>query len=77
MKKKLQLDEFCKFCEHAAPLADADAVLCEKKGVVSASFHCRRFRYDPLKREPGTVRSAVSLDFVPLDDTLPENDDKE
>jgi len=42
-------------------------MLCEKKGVVDAGYHCRRFCYDPLKRDPGVPRSAPSLEFVPLD----------
>ena len=29
-----------------------EAVLCEKKGVMSPASHCRSFRYDPLKRVP-------------------------
>ena len=27
-------------------------IACMKNGVVSVSFSCRRFKYDPLKRIP-------------------------
>ena len=26
-------------------------VLCKKHGPVDGAYHCRRFKYDPLKRE--------------------------
>jgi hypothetical protein len=43
----------CRICECADRAIAADgAVLCEKKGVVAGDYHCRHFRYDPLKREP-------------------------
>ena len=27
-------------------------MICQKYGVVPAGHHCRKFRYDPLKRVP-------------------------
>ena len=27
-------------------------VICRRKGVVAAEFHCGRFKYDPFKRVP-------------------------
>ncbi len=41
----------CAYCAHAARVSDEE-VACEKKGVVDAGGHCRRFKYDPLKRVP-------------------------
>ena len=38
--------------ESARALSDPDTMLCVKAGVVDASFSCRKFRYDPLKRDP-------------------------
>ncbi len=29
-----------------------DQVLCPHKGIVDAGYHCRKFRYTPLKRNP-------------------------
>ncbi len=45
-------DPSCAICEYGRPSADAQRVLCKKKGVTSPSFSCKKFKYDPLKREP-------------------------
>ena len=52
MKADDRIEKYCKYCEAAETLSDPDAMLCRKYGVVKASFCCRRFRYDPLKRAP-------------------------
>ena len=31
---------------------DEDSVICKFCGIVPCTHHCRRFRYDPLKRIP-------------------------
>ncbi len=54
-KARPELDKLCKYCELAASLSDPDSMLCKKRGVVNAGYHCRAFRYDPLKRDPGTA----------------------
>ncbi len=41
----------CVYCAKGSPISDRE-VACPRKGVVDASFHCARFRYDPLKRVP-------------------------
>ena len=41
----------CAYCARGNPLSE-DQVACRKYGVVSGGFHCRRFRYDPLRRIP-------------------------
>ena len=66
MNKK-DLDRLCRCCEFAHALQDEDAMLCEKKGIVNAGYHCRSFRYDPLKRDPGARRAAPQLEYIPLD----------
>lgn len=55
MKRKLygeNIDKSCGYCEHGKAAPDGETVLCIKKGVVTPDFHCRRFKYDPLKRVP-------------------------
>ena len=42
----------CEFCEHAAIINDDENVLCERRGIVSREYKCRKFVYDPLKRFP-------------------------
>ena len=42
-----------------------DAVICDRKGVMSAGSSCRSFKYDPLKRVPPRPAKA---DFSRLKD---------
>lgn len=46
-----KIEKSCSYCQYGTVLED-DLVLCIKKGVVSASGKCRKFRYDPIKRVP-------------------------
>ncbi len=62
-----ELEHICRYCEYARSLLDDSHMLCEKKGVVDAAYRCRRFCYDPLKRDPGTPRTAPSLEYISLD----------
>lgn len=59
-----RIEPCCSYCKKGT-LLEPDMVLCVRKGVVSASGHCRSFRYDPLKRVP--PRQAVP-DFSKLKD---------
>lgn len=42
----------CEYCEYGKRASDGNKVLCTKKGLVDASFHCPKFLYSPLKRIP-------------------------
>ncbi len=54
----------CAYCEHATILkGDRLRMVCDKKGVVASSHVCRKFLYDPLKRNASR----------PLIDPLHEN----
>lgn len=46
------IEPACEYCEYGRLSGNRTTVLCEKKGVVALDFHCRKFRYDPLKRIP-------------------------
>ena len=61
-----ELECFCRFCQFSAELADGEKLLCEKKGIVSAEYVCRKFAYDPLKREPKRLSRDVKLEYVEL-----------
>lgn len=53
-KKKLfqqDIQPRCAYCAKGAPLEEG-RILCGKRGVVSSTFACPAFRYDPLKRVP-------------------------
>lgn len=54
LKKLLRRDiePRCTYCAHGAPLAGEQKLTCRRRGVVDADFHCRAFRYDPLRRKP-------------------------
>lgn len=42
----------CEYCEFGKRATDGNKVLCAKKGMVDAGFHCPKFTYSPLKRIP-------------------------
>ena len=42
----------CEYCEHGKRSSDGNKVLCTKKGLVNADYHCPKFTYSPLKRIP-------------------------
>lgn len=53
-RKKLfqtEIEPRCAYCTKGASVGEG-RVLCPKKGIVAATSHCGRFRYDPLKRVP-------------------------
>ncbi len=53
------MEKRCGYCIHSTKL-DEDTVLCVKKGLRADSAKCRKFKYDPTKREP---LKAMPLDF--------------
>ena len=57
----------CAYCAKAAYRVNENEVLCRKKGIVSPEYHCRAFRYDPLRREPPRPATLKT-------DTLQEKD---
>lgn len=46
-----KIDRACSYCQFAGKV-DGESMICQKYGVVPAGHHCRKFRYDPLKRVP-------------------------
>jgi hypothetical protein len=53
------IEKSCSYCVYATVLDD-ETVLWTKKGLVSLSAKCNRFKYDPTKRIP---KKAKPLDF--------------
>lgn len=45
------IEPCCAYCQQGQQVNETD-VMCVKCGIVPAEHHCRRFRYDPLKRVP-------------------------
>ena len=46
-----KIEPRCAYCERGKELGNG-TVACVHKGVVEDSFHCRKVRYDPMKRTP-------------------------
>ena len=49
----------CDYCQFGKRAKDGNKVLCEKRGLVDASYSCGKFVYSPLKRIP-----VKQLNFV-------------
>ena len=45
------MEPSCAYCKHGTQI-NFDRTACVKRGVVPLYGACRRFAYDPLKREP-------------------------
>ena len=69
--KTLDIIKACASCEYASLLHLTDQVLCSRRGIVDADFSCRRFSYDPLKRNPKPFPQP-ELEFVDVN----ENNEK-
>lgn len=61
-------EKICAFCELAAPLYDEDVVLCEKCGIVPKAHTCKKFSYDPLKRNPPKAQNLPTLEYIDIND---------
>lgn len=71
MNKKLfdkTLPKKCEYCAHSFPLGDEGEMVCRKKGMVNIDDYCRKYKYDPLKREPR--RQLISDNYSPEDFAL-------
>lgn len=45
-------------------------MVCQHHGLVPCAHHCRKFRYDPLKRIPGRVKPKEFEKFDKQDFSL-------
>jgi len=54
----------CEYCAIGQKASNKEKVLCPKKGIVTPDYHCWRFRYDPLKRQP---KKPVRQEFAAED----------
>ena len=45
------IEKRCAVCRHSKRINDDEAI-CEKRGIVSLGFKCRKFSYDATKRIP-------------------------
>ena len=69
IKSKDNIEVFCKYCELAMPIVSDSKMVCPKYGVVAADYHCRKFVYDPLKRDPKRASVDIEgLEFPAIED---------
>lgn len=64
MKKTLSgknVSPKCIYCETGIVTDDGKTILCKRKGVMQPDSFCRKFRYDPLKRVPDTVKMQTGF----------------
>lgn len=56
----------CRYCACGTQVTD-EQVLCNKRGLVSVYYACRKFEYDPCKRIPVKAK-ALNLKKYADDD---------
>ena len=55
MKQKLfnpDREPKCRYCEYGTVTANGETILCPKSGLNNPESFCKKYKYDPLKREP-------------------------
>ena len=65
------VERFCVFCEYGTPVPsdnDEELVICAKKGLIRGGKVCRKFSYDPLKREPARRPVLPETEEVNIDE---------
>ena len=62
MKKyfKKDIPPSCEYCEIGKRISN-DTVICIKFGVTNFKNHCKKFKYNPLKRKPKTPKKTLAL----------------
>lgn len=55
----------CSVCLYSTVLSNGTEAICKKRGPVLCNDYCRKFKYDPLKREPEikTIKQYSFKDF--------------
>ncbi len=68
-RRSEDIERICKYCESASSLYSTDEMICKKKGIVPADSRCRKFSYDPLKRDPRKIKlDTEGLEFPNIND---------
>lgn len=47
-----RIEASCSHCEKGIAMQNKKYVICKKRGIVTGSYSCRNYVYDPLKRIP-------------------------
>lgn len=46
----------CVYCETGIKTNNGKEILCRRMGVMQPDSFCKKFRYDPLKRQPDILK---------------------
>lgn len=68
-----QHEPCCETCALGKRSSDGTTVLCQRGGAVPTYHHCRRYRYDPLRRTPRRQKAPETLDAAAF--SIDEADD--
>lgn len=52
----------CSYCVHGRIAPDKESVLCKKSGLTDLDYSCKKFKYDPLKRQPRRPKPIAKFD---------------
>lgn len=66
MRRLFRAEEYepaCEFCRYGKKSPDGGSVLCSLRGVMRMQSRCKKYEYDPVKREP--QRSPALPEFDP------------
>ena len=55
------IEPACEYCARGKRSSDGKSILCTHKGIMGEKDHCRKFLYDPLKREPRRAPALPSF----------------
>lgn len=64
-----KIEPSCSYCDSGSRISDTE-VACLRRGIVSAQGSCRKFKYDPLKREPPHTENLDAGKFTQEDFSL-------
>ena len=58
----VNIEPSCGYCLHGSQTQDGEAILCQKKGIVTADYKCRKYVYDPISRIPKFQPAMLKYD---------------
>ena len=58
----------CECCRFGKPAPDGNSVLCSVRGVMRKQSCCKKYEYDPIKRQPS--RTPLLPEYDPEQFTL-------
>ena len=60
-----KLPSSCEYCVYGERSAYTIEILCKKRGITQFRDSCRKYKYDPLKREP--IKAKIADNYSPDD----------